>query len=56
MYVSATVHIYILASERVIGLNFMHVRKNILGFSMVRQNSLFNYYFCFGALVVHLGF
>jgi len=56
MYGSATIRNYMFASRRVIGLNFMHVRRNVLGFSMVRQNSLFNYYFCFGALVVHLGF
>lgn len=56
MFVSATIRTCILASQRVIGLNLMYVRRNVLGFSMVRQNSLFNYYSCFGALIVYLGF
>ena len=46
----------VLPFHRVLGFNFMYVRRNVLGFSMLRQNSLFNYYFCFGALVFHLGF
>jgi len=56
MCVSATIRTCILASQRVIGLNFMYLRRNVLGFSMGQRNSLFNYYFCFGALVDHLGF